>query len=136
FGALDYITRFKLRADLVRIWQTERKTILFVTHDIDEAVQLADRVVVMSRRPATIRTVVTIPTPRPRDLESSDYLLARDRVFTAMGMNPHSGGEIIEEAVDHTVSLGRVGILPEEVNGTESRIFRQSHKRHNGDLAR
>jgi ABC-type nitrate/sulfonate/bicarbonate transport system ATPase subunit len=106
FGALDYITRFKLRADLVRIWQKERKTILFVTHDIDEAVQLADRVVVMSRRPATIRTVVSIPSPRPRDLESSDYLLARDRIFTAMGMNPHSGGEIIEEAADRTSPLG------------------------------
>jgi NitT/TauT family transport system ATP-binding protein len=105
FGALDYITRFKLRADLVRIWQKERKTILFVTHDIDEAVQLADRVVVMSRRPATIRTVVIIPSPRPRDLESSDYLLARDRIFTAMGMNPHSGSEIIEEAADRTSPL-------------------------------
>ena len=46
FGALDYITRFKMRADLVRIWEAERKTILFVTHDIDEALQLADRVLV------------------------------------------------------------------------------------------
>jgi energy-coupling factor transporter ATP-binding protein EcfA2 len=90
----------------VRIWQKERKTILFVTHDIDEAVQLADRVVVMSCRPAKIRTVVVIPSPRPRDLESSDYLLARDRIFTAMGMNPHSGGEMIEEAADRTSPLG------------------------------
>src|SRR5262249_17754502 len=106
FGALDYITRFKLRADLVRIWQEERKTILFVTHDIDEAVQLADRVVVMSRRPATIRTVVAIPSSRPRDLESPDYLRARDRIFTAMGMNPHSGGEIIEDAADRTSPPG------------------------------
>jgi energy-coupling factor transporter ATP-binding protein EcfA2 len=100
FGALDYITRFKMRADLVRIWQKERKTILFVTHDIDEAAQLADRVVVMSRRPATIRTVVVIPSPHPRDLESPDYLLARDRIFLAMGMNPHYGGEIIEEGAE------------------------------------
>jgi energy-coupling factor transporter ATP-binding protein EcfA2 len=90
----------------VRIWQKERKTILFVTHDIDEAVQLADRVVVMSHRPATIQTVVEIPSPRPRDLESSAYLLARDRIFAAMGMNPHSGGEIIEEAADRTSPPG------------------------------
>ena len=48
FGALDFITRMKMRADLVRIWQREKKTILFVTHDIEEAVQLADRVFVMS----------------------------------------------------------------------------------------
>src|SRR5262249_38301488 len=92
--------------DLVRIWQKERTTILFITHDIDEAVQLADRVVVMSHRPATIQTVVGIPSPRPRDLESADYLLARDRIFTAMGMNPHSGGEIIEQAADRTSPPG------------------------------
>ena len=79
FGALDYITRFKMRADLVRIWQAERKTILFVTHDIDEAVQLADRVLVMSRRPATIQEDVDIDLPRPRDLDSPAYLqLATD----------------------------------------------------------
>ena len=106
FGALDFLTRLKMRADLVRIWREERKTILFVTHDIEEAVQLADRVMVMSRRPATIQTVVEIDLPRPHDLESSDYLLARDRIFTAMGMNPHSGGEIIEEAADRTSPPG------------------------------
>jgi NitT/TauT family transport system ATP-binding protein len=106
FGALDYITRFKLRADLVRIWQKERKTILFVTHDIDEAVQIADRVVVMCRRPATIRSEVLILSQRPRDMESADYLLARDRIFTTMGMNPHSGREINEEAADRTSPSG------------------------------
>ena len=58
FGALDFITRLKMRADLVRIWQREKKTILFVTHDIEEAVQLADRVLVMSQRPATIQDIV------------------------------------------------------------------------------
>jgi NitT/TauT family transport system ATP-binding protein len=55
FGALDFLTRMKMRADLVRIWQSEKKTILFVTHDIEEAVQLADRILVMTQRPATIQ---------------------------------------------------------------------------------
>jgi NitT/TauT family transport system ATP-binding protein len=91
FGALDYITRFKMRADLVRIWQEEQKTILFVTHDIEEAVQLADRVLVMTRRPATIRADVAIDLPRPRELDADGYLQARDRIFDAMGMNPHTG---------------------------------------------
>jgi NitT/TauT family transport system ATP-binding protein len=91
FGALDYITRFKMRADLIGIWQEERKTVLFVTHDIEEAVQLADRVLVMTRRPATIRADVRIDLSRPRDLDSADYLRARDRIFEAMGMNPHTG---------------------------------------------
>jgi NitT/TauT family transport system ATP-binding protein len=91
FGALDFITRLKMRADLVRIWRSERKTILFVTHDIEEAVQLADRVIVMSRRPATIRAVVEVDLPRPRDLDSRGYLEKRDAIFEAMGMSRKIG---------------------------------------------
>ncbi len=91
FGALDFITRLKMRADLTRIWQTEKKTVLFVTHDIEEAVQLADRVLVMSQRPATIQTVINVPLPRPRDLDSPGYLATRDRIFAAMGMSLRIG---------------------------------------------
>jgi NitT/TauT family transport system ATP-binding protein len=87
FGALDYFTRFKMRADLIHIWEKERKTILFVTHDIDEAIQLADRVVVLSRRPATIQTVVGVGLPRPRDLNAAEYLATRDRILGAMGIS-------------------------------------------------
>jgi NitT/TauT family transport system ATP-binding protein len=92
FGALDFLTRLKMRADLIRIWQDERKTVLFVTHDIEEAVQLADRVLVLSQRPATLREEVKIDLPRPRDLDAPAYLAARDRIFAAMGMDAHSGG--------------------------------------------
>jgi NitT/TauT family transport system ATP-binding protein len=91
FGALDFITRMKMRADLVRIWQSEKKTILFVTHDIEEAVQLADRVLVMSQRPATIQQIVEIDLPRPRDLDSAGYLQKRDRIFRVMGMSLRVG---------------------------------------------
>ena len=91
FGALDFITRLKMRADLVRIWQSEKKTILFVTHDIEEAVQLADRVLVMSQRPATIQEVVEIDLPRPRDLDSPRYLEKRDQIFGIMGMSLRVG---------------------------------------------
>jgi NitT/TauT family transport system ATP-binding protein len=86
FSALDFFTRLKMREDLVRIWQRERKTILFVTHDIDEAVQLADRVVVLSSRPTTIRDIVEVRLPRPRDMGSAGYLAARERIFTTMGI--------------------------------------------------
>jgi NitT/TauT family transport system ATP-binding protein len=85
FGALDYLTRLKMRADLVRIWEKEKKTILFVTHDIDEAVQLADRVVVLTKRPARIAATAPIDLPRPRDMDAPGYLRARDRIFEAMG---------------------------------------------------
>lgn len=92
FGALDFLTRLKMRQDLVRIWQAEGKTILFVTHDIEEAVQLADRVLVMSRRPATIKEEVVIDLPRPRDLDDPRYLEKRDHIFEIMGMDAHGGG--------------------------------------------
>ncbi len=91
FGALDFITRMKMRADLVRIWQNEKKTILFVTHDIEEAVQLADRVLIMSKRPATIQEIVDIELPRPRDLDSPGYLQKRDQIFRVMGMSLRVG---------------------------------------------
>jgi ABC-type nitrate/sulfonate/bicarbonate transport system ATPase subunit len=94
FGALDFITRLKMRADLVRIWQREKKTIVFVTHDIEEAVQLADRVLIMSRRPATIQEVVEIDLPRPRDLDSPDYLAKRDHIFHTMGMSLRVGEKL------------------------------------------
>ena len=78
-------------ADLERIWQSEKKTILFVTHDIEEAVQLADRVLVMSNRPATIQEVVDVDLPRPRHLDSPGYLETRDRIFPVMGMSLRVG---------------------------------------------
>lgn len=92
FGALDFLTRIKVRQDLVRIWERARKTILFVTHDVDESVQLADRVVVLSRRPTTIRKVIEVDLPRPRDMSSAGYLAVRDEIFETMGLD-HSGVE-------------------------------------------
>jgi ABC-type nitrate/sulfonate/bicarbonate transport system ATPase subunit/flavin-dependent dehydrogenase len=93
FGALDYLTRLKIRADLTRIWQQERKTILFVTHDIEEAVQLADRVLVMTPRPATVRRTVSIELPRPRDLGAPGYLSARSAIFAGIGVSQATGEE-------------------------------------------
>jgi NitT/TauT family transport system ATP-binding protein len=86
FGALDSITRLLMRSELLRIWEAEKKTILFVTHDIDESVQLADRVIVMSARPAAIRAIVDIDIPHPRDLSAPRYLELRDRIFEEIGL--------------------------------------------------
>jgi NitT/TauT family transport system ATP-binding protein len=86
FGALDSITRHTMRAELLRIWEAERKTIVFVTHDIDEAVQLADRVMVMSARPAVIQQVVNIDVPHPRDISSPRYLELRDGILQQIGL--------------------------------------------------
>ena len=86
FGALDSLTRLKMRSDLLRIWQKEKKTSLFVTHEIDEAIQLADRIVVLSPRPATIQLIVPIDLPRPRCPDSAAYLQMRAQVLEAVGV--------------------------------------------------
>ena len=86
FGALDSITRLVMRSELLRIWEAERKTIIFVTHDIDEAVQLSDRVIVLSARPAKIQTIVDIDMPHPRDISSPRYLELRDGILDAIGL--------------------------------------------------
>lgn len=69
FGALDALTRDEMALELLRIWERTHKTIVFVTHSIDEAVLLSDRVVVMTPRPGTVHQVVDIDLPRPRTAE-------------------------------------------------------------------
>src|SRR5690606_5916423 len=68
FGALDAQTRSVLQDELLRIWREYKKTVIFVTHSIDEAIYLSDRVVVMTARPGRIKSVVKIDQDRPRDL--------------------------------------------------------------------
>ncbi len=72
FGALDALTREQMQIDLQRIWQSTRKTVVFVTHSISEAVFLSDRVVVMTPRPARVHEIVPIALPRPRGIEVRD----------------------------------------------------------------
>jgi NitT/TauT family transport system ATP-binding protein len=87
FGALDYLTRMKLRFELTQIWQRERKTVLFVTHDVEEAVQLSDRVVVMGKRPSRVRDILTIEIPRPRNLDDPACRRLRNHIFQVMGLD-------------------------------------------------
>ena len=72
FGALDSLTREQLQLDLQRIWQNSKKTVVFVTHSISEAVFLSDRVVVMTPHPGRIKAILPIDLPRPRGLEARD----------------------------------------------------------------
>jgi NitT/TauT family transport system ATP-binding protein len=68
FGALDAMTKERLQIELLRLWEKERKTILFVTHDLEEALVLSKRIVVMSRAPNTVQTIVDVPFDHPRDM--------------------------------------------------------------------
>jgi NitT/TauT family transport system ATP-binding protein len=81
FGALDALTRHQMQALLTRVWERHRLTVLFITHDVEEAVYLSDRVLVMSNAPGRIKTVVPVPLPRPRDpdLIASPEFIAIER---------------------------------------------------------
>ncbi len=81
FGALDAFTRINMQQELLKIWESEKTTLLLVTHDIDEAVYLADRVVLMSRSPGTIKKVVRNETARPRRRSDPDYIQIRNEIF-------------------------------------------------------
>jgi ABC-type nitrate/sulfonate/bicarbonate transport system ATPase subunit len=85
-GALDSLTRLQMRAELLRIWQEERPTVLFVTHDVDEALQLGERIVVMSPRPGRIAEIVTVPLAHPRDFGTPEYGRFKNRLFELLGV--------------------------------------------------
>ena len=92
FGALDALTREQMRLDIERLWLERRKTVVFITHSIPEAVLLSDRVVVMSPRPGRIDGILEIDLPRPRRLEVQEsprfagYLKAITDLFRARGV--------------------------------------------------
>jgi NitT/TauT family transport system ATP-binding protein len=80
FAALDAQTRRFLQGELVRIWQRTRTTILFITHSIDEAILLSERIVVMTARPGTVKEIIDIRLPRPRDENQPEFLAYRRRI--------------------------------------------------------
>lgn len=81
FGALDAQTRNMLQIEILKIWEKTQKTVLFVTHSVDEAVFLADRIMVLTSRPGTIKDIVPIDLPRPRDRTSPDFAKIRRYVL-------------------------------------------------------
>jgi NitT/TauT family transport system ATP-binding protein len=103
FGALDALTREQMRLDLEALWLATRKTVLFITHSIDEAVLLADRVVVMSPRPGKIERVMDIRMPRPRGLDARrapEFVQAAERItdiFLARGVLRGAAAPIVKE---------------------------------------
>jgi NitT/TauT family transport system ATP-binding protein len=85
FGALDALTRSNLQDELLRLWEQFRKTVVFVTHSIDEAIHLADRIVVLTYRPGTVKRIVPVTLPRPRDVSSPEANILK-REVTALVM--------------------------------------------------
>jgi len=84
FGSLDAQTRNIMQAGLIKILDRTDQTIVFVTHSVDEAVFLSDRIVILTKRPATIKEVIEIPWPRPRDRASPEFTALRKRILTEL----------------------------------------------------
>lgn len=80
FGALDALTRLRLQKELLAIWEKEKTTMIMVTHDIEEAVYLGDRVVVMSERPGTVKKELAVNLPRPRSRSDAAFLRLRKEI--------------------------------------------------------
>lgn len=81
FGALDALTRIQMQEECLKIWKTKKLTIIFITHDIDEAIYLGDKVVIMSQRPGKIKKVIPIEIGRPRERDSYDFSEIRKPIY-------------------------------------------------------
>ena len=94
FSSLDYLARLKMRWELARILREQPRTVVLVTHDIEEAAQLADRVLVLSERPARVRDEVVLGMSRPRDPTHPEVVSAVHRILTVLGLesDAESGG--------------------------------------------
>jgi sulfonate transport system ATP-binding protein len=84
FGALDAFTRMNMQQEIIRIWQTEKTTMILVTHDIDEAITLSDRIVVLSARPGEVKSIIPVDLGRIRDRSSMGFLQIRKKVLVAL----------------------------------------------------
>jgi NitT/TauT family transport system ATP-binding protein len=82
FGALDAGTRMNMQEELLNLWQRKKMTIIFVTHDIEEAVYLADRIIVLTPFPGKVKCALDIPLPRNRDRTAPEFLSLRSRIFS------------------------------------------------------
>jgi len=81
FGALDALTKIQMQQEILRIWEVEQTTMVLVTHDIDEAIYLGDRVVIMSNRPGTVKRLISVDLPRPRDRSSFEFVQLRREIY-------------------------------------------------------
>lgn len=85
FGAVDAQTRNRLQHELLNIWEKKKKTVLFITHSVDEAVFLADKVVVFTARPGRVKEVISIDLPRPRERTSFEANAVREHLLASLG---------------------------------------------------
>jgi ABC-type nitrate/sulfonate/bicarbonate transport system ATPase subunit len=83
-GALDAFTRMRMQDEVLRLWRARGTTMLFVTHDIDEAIYMSDRIVIMTQRPGKIEQIIPVEIERPRDRSSSEFLRLRGDILETL----------------------------------------------------
>jgi sulfonate transport system ATP-binding protein len=88
FGALDALTRIQMQQEILEVWEKDKTTMMLVTHDLDEALYLGDRVAVMSPRPGTLKEMVAVKLSRPRDRSASSFVKIRRHLFNEFFKNP------------------------------------------------
>jgi NitT/TauT family transport system ATP-binding protein len=98
FSSLDYLTRLRMRQELARLLQERPRTVMLVTHDIEEAAQLADRVIVLTERPAQIQCELNIAASRPRNLTHPEVVSATHRILTELGLE-HDSERIVSSTL-------------------------------------
>jgi len=81
FGALDAFTRMTMQQEVLRIWEQDKTTMIIVTHDIDEAIYLSNRVVIMGKNPGVVKKIVPVELPFPRDRTDSEFLKIRGEIM-------------------------------------------------------
>ncbi|MCL4517554.1 MAG: ABC transporter ATP-binding protein [Firmicutes bacterium] len=114
FGALDAFSRLRMQEEITRIWNEEHRTVVFVTHDIDEAIFLGDRVVVMTPQPGRIKSIIPIGLGRPRNRNSHDFLRIRDRVYAEFALYNTDAGESTDDETgwgEHLPAAGVAGAV-------------------------
>ena len=89
-GALDAFTRMRMQDEVLRLWQARGTTMLFVTHDIDEAIYMSDRIVIMTPRPGRIERVIPVELPRPRDRGGREFLQLRGEILELLHFAGHA----------------------------------------------
>jgi ABC-type nitrate/sulfonate/bicarbonate transport system ATPase subunit len=90
-GALDAFTRMKMQDEVLRLWQSRRTTMLLVTHDIDEAIYMSDRIVVMTPHPGRVERIITVPLNRPRQRNRPEFLKLRSEILELLHFTGNAG---------------------------------------------
>ena len=132
FGALDAITKARLQGELQDIWAKEQITMVLVTHDVDEAVYLGDRVVIMSPRPGRIRKIVPVDLPHPRERTSSQLASIRNHVLDIL--NSTTGGLPAATAIQPTLQKRPIAKPTPAHASAQSKASRPTLVFNDGDL--